>query len=301
MIGPMTDMTGKTVVITGANQGIGKASAVALGAMGARLVLVCRNEEKARAAIVDIEKAGAKDVSLIVGDMASQKEIRRVASEIQKKVDKLDVLLNNAGVLVPQRRTTVDGIEETFAINHLGYFLLTKLLRDLLEKSGNSRIVNVSSEAHRRGKMNFDDLQFERTSYSAMAAYSQSKLANILFTKELARKLAGTKVTANCLHPGVIASGFGHTYGGLFSFILTLGRPFLASTEDGAKTQVHLCSSPDVEGITGEYWDKCKIARPTRAAQNEGDAKRLWELSEDLVAKSATTTTSTSTTTSTTT
>jgi len=281
----MSDMTGKTVLITGANQGIGKASAIALGAMGAKLVLVCRSEEKAKAAIVDIEKAGAKDVTLIVGDVGSQKDIRRVASEVQKKVDKLDVLLNNAGVLVPQRRTTVDGIEETFAINHLGYFLLTKLLRDLLEKSGNSRIVNVSSEAHRRGKMNFDDLQFEKTSYSAMGAYSQSKLANILFTKELAKRLAGTKVTANCLHPGVIASGFGHTYGGLWSFVLTLGRPFLANTDDGAKTQVHLASSPEVEGITGEYWDKCKVARPTRAAQNEGDAKRLWEISEELVSK----------------
>ena len=282
-----TDMQGKTVLITGANQGIGKASAVALGAMGAKLLLVCRSEEKGKAAIVDIEKAGAKDVELIVGDMSSQKDIRRVASDVLRKVDKLDVLLNNAGLLVPQRRTTVDGIEETFALNHLGYFLLTKLLRELLEKSGPARIVSVSSDAHRNGKMNLDDLQFERTKYSAISAYAQSKLANILFTKELARRLSGTKVTANCLHPGVIASGFGHTYGGIFSFILKLGRPFLASTEDGAKTQVHLCSSPEVEGITGEYWDKCKIARPTRAALSEGDAKRLWEISEDLVAGSA--------------
>lgn len=280
-------MRGKTVVITGANQGIGKASAVALGAMGACLVLVCRNEEKAKAAIVDIERAGAKDVGLIVGDVSSQKDIRRIAAEIGRKVDKLDVLLNNAGVLVPERRTTVDGIEETFAINHLGYFLLTKLLREQLEKSGPSRIVSVSSEAHRSGKMNFDDLQYERTKYSAIAAYGQSKLANILFTKELARQLEGTKVTANCLHPGVIASGFGHTYGGIASFLLTLGRPFLASTEKGARTQVHLCSSPEVEGITGEYWDKSKIARPTKAAEKPEDAKRLWELSEALVKPSA--------------
>ena len=283
-------MKGKTVVITGANQGIGKASAVALGSMGARLVLVCRNEEKAKAAIADIERAGAKDVMLIVGDVSSQKDLRRVAAEIGRKVDKLDVLLNNAGVLVPSRRTTVDGIEETFAINHLGYFLLTKLLREQLEKSGPSRVVSVSSEAHRRGKMNWDDLQYERERYSAMAVYSQSKLANILFTKELARRLAGTKVTANCLHPGVIASGFGSTYGGVFKFLVTLARPFLASTEDGAKTQIHLCSSPDVEGITGEYWDKCKIARPTRLAQSAEDAKRLWDISEEMIAKSEVTT-----------
>ena len=281
------DMKGKTVLITGANQGIGKASAIALGAMGARLVLVCRNEEKGKAAVTEIESAGAKDVTLILGDMSSQKDIRRVAADVLKKTERLDVLLNNAGLLVPSRRTTVDGIEETFAVNHLGYFLLTKLLRELLEKSGPSRIVSVSSEAHRRGSMNFDDLQYERTNYSAFPVYSQSKLANILFTKELARQLAGTKVTANCLHPGVIASGFGHTYGGFFNFVLTLARPFLKSTEDGAKTQIYLCSSPDVANVTGEYFDKCKTRRPNREAEDAAAAKRLWELSEDLVANSA--------------
>src|SRR5882672_11022054 len=189
----MTDMQGKTVLITGANQGIGKASAIALGKLGAKLVLVCRNADKGRSAISDIEREGAKGVELLVGDMGSQAAIRRVAAEFKAKHDRLDVLLNNAGVLVTSRRITVDGIEETFAINHLGYFLLTNLLLDVLKASAPSRIVNVSSEAHRSGKMRWDDLQFKAGRYSAFRAYGQSKIANILFTRELARRLEGTR------------------------------------------------------------------------------------------------------------
>ena len=277
----MTDMNGKTVIITGANQGIGKASAIALGKMGAKLVIVCRNAEKARAAVKEIEEAGAKDVELLVGDMASQKDIRRIADEFKAKHDRLDVLLNNAGVLVTSRRTTVDGIEETFAINHLGYFLLTNLLLDVLKKSAPARIVNVSSEAHRNAKMHWDDLQFE-SGYGSFAAYGQSKLANILFTRELAKRLEGTKVTANCLHPGVIASGFGQTYGGFMSFVIKIAHPFMITPEKGARTQVWLASSPDVEGISGKYFDKCAEKRPNKAAQEEAAPKRLWEISEQL-------------------
>ena len=187
-------MQGKTVLITGANQGIGKAAAIALGKMGANLVLVCRNAEKARAAVADVEREGAKSVELLIGDMSSQADIRRVATEFKAKHDRLDVLLNNAGALVPSRRTTVDGIEETFGLNHLGYFLLTNLLLDVLKASAPSRIVSVSSEAHRRAKMRWDDLQFKKGSYSAMGAYGQSKLANILFTRALA---AGSPVDAD--------------------------------------------------------------------------------------------------------
>jgi NAD(P)-dependent dehydrogenase (short-subunit alcohol dehydrogenase family) len=284
----MPNMNGKTVLITGANQGIGKASAIALGRMGAKLVLVCRSEEKARAAIAEIEKAGAKNVELIQGDLGSLADVRRVAKDFLAKHTRLDVLLNNAGLIVPSRRTTVDGIEETFAVNHLAPFLLTNLLLDVLKKTPGARVVTVSSTAHRSGRMHWDDLQLAN-GYGAMKAYSQSKLCNILFTRELARRLEGTGVTANCLHPGVIASGFGQTYGGFLSVLVKLGKPFLSTTEDGAKTQVWLSSSPEVEGITGKYFDKCAEAKPSRFALEEGAPERLWDVSEKLVglAKSA--------------
>ncbi len=279
----MSDMHGKTVLITGANQGIGKASAIALGKMGAQLVLVCRNEEKARAAITDIQAAtGRNDVELVVADMASQADVRRAAAEFKAKHDRLDVLLNNAGVLVTSRRLTKDGIEETLAINHLAYFLLTNLLLDVLKKSAPSRIVSVSSTAHRGSRMRWDDLQYANTKYRAFNVYAQSKLANILFTTELARRLEGTRVTANCLHPGVIASGFGQTYGGFTSVIVKLASPFLGTPEKGAATSVYLASSPEVEGVTGKYFAKCAEARADRVAYDPADARRLWEISEGL-------------------
>ncbi len=275
-------MQGKTILITGANQGIGKAAAIVLGKLGAKLVLVCRNADKARAAVADIEREGAKGVELLVGDMASQADIRRVAAEFKAKHDRLDVLLNNAGALVTSRRTTVDGIEETFALNHLGYFLLTNLLLDVLKASAPSRIVNVSSEAHRGAKMHWDDLQFKKGSYSAMGAYGQSKLANILFTRALASRLEGSRVTANCLHPGIIASGFGTTYGGAAAAFFKVAHLFMISPEKGARTSIYLASSPEVEGVTGKYFDKCKERHPNRAAQEEGAPERLWAISEEL-------------------
>ena len=276
-------MQGKTVLITGANQGIGKAAAIALGKMGANLVLVCRNAEKARAAVADVEREGAKSVELLIGDMSSQADIRRVATEFKAKHDRLDVLLNNAGALVPSRRTTVDGIEETFGLNHLGYFLLTNLLLDVLKASAPSRIVSVSSEAHRGAKMHWDDLQF-KNGYSVMGAYGQSKLANILFTRALARRLEGTRVTANSLHPGIIGSGFGTTYGGAVSVLFKVAHLFMISSEAGAKTSVYLASSPEVEGVTGKYFDKCKERSPNRAAQEDDAPERLWAISEELTA-----------------
>jgi NAD(P)-dependent dehydrogenase (short-subunit alcohol dehydrogenase family) len=275
-------MQGKTVLITGANQGVGKASAIALGRLGARLVLVCRSAEKGRAAIADIEREGAKDVELLVGDMGSQADVRRVAAEFKAKHDRLDVLLNNAGVLVTSRRTTVDGIEETFAINHLGYFLLTHLLVDTLKASAPARVVSVSSEAHRRARMRWDDLEFKAGEYSSFAAYGQSKLSNILFTRELARRLDGTNVTANCLHPGVIASGFGHTYGGVISVVLKVASPFLMTPEKGARTSVFLASSAEVEGVSGKYFDKSKERLPSAEALADGAPERLWAISEEL-------------------
>ena len=274
-------MQGKTVLITGANQGIGKASAVALGKLGARLVIVCRNRQKGRAAVTEIQQSGVSDVELIVGDMSSQADIRRVADEFKARSDRLDVLLNNAGVLVTTKRTTVDGIEETFAINHLGYFLLTHLLLDTLKASAPSRIVSVSSEAHRRVPMRWDDLEFKKTEYSSFAAYGQSKLANILFTRELARRLEGTQVTANCLHPGVVATGFGSTDGGVMSVVMKVASPFLITAEKGARTSIFLASSPDVQGVSGKYFDKCKEKQPSPEALAAGGPERLWAISEE--------------------
>ena len=280
-------MQGKTVLITGANQGIGKASAINLARQGARVVLVSRNEAKGKAALEEVRAQAKGDPpELLVADLASLADVRRLAADFRRTHDRLDVLLNNAGLLVPTRRTTVDGIEETFAVNHLAPFVLTGELLNLLKATSGSHIVNVSSEAHRRATMNWDDLEY-RTGYGGLKVYSQSKLANVLFTYELSRRLQGTGITANCLHPGVIASGFGQTYKGVFSVLVRLARPFLLSTEEGARTSVYLASSPDVAGVTGKYFDKCKPVRSSAVSYDERSWTRLWEVSETMTSRVA--------------
>jgi NAD(P)-dependent dehydrogenase (short-subunit alcohol dehydrogenase family) len=276
-------MQGKTVLVTGANQGIGKATAIALAAKGAHVVLVARNADKGRAALAEVEAAGTGGAELIVADLSSQEQVRRTAAELKSRHARLDVLVNNAGVFVPERHTTVDGLEETFALNHLGYFLLTRELLDVLQAAPEARIVNVSSEAHRGARMRWDDLQFERTPFRGFKAYGQSKLANVLFTYELARRLEGTAVTVNCLHPGVIASGFGQTYGSAVSVLVKLARPFLLSTEEGARTSVYLASSPEVAGVTGKYFSKCKPVKSNAVSYDVQSQQKLWSLSEQLV------------------
>ena len=276
-------MQGKTVLVTGANQGIGKATAIAFAAKGAHVVLVARNAEKGRAALAEVQAAGSGGAELIVADLSSQEQVRRAAAELKANHRKLDVLVNNAGVYVPERHTTVDGLEETFALNHLGYFLLTRELLDVLQATAGARIVNVSSEAHRGARMRWDDLQFEKTPYSSFKAYGQSKLANVLFTYELARRLEGSGVTANCLHPGVIGSGFGQTYGGALSILVKIARPFMLSTEDGARTSVYLASSPEVAGVTGKYFSKCKAVKSNAVSYDVQSQQKLWSLSEQMV------------------
>jgi NAD(P)-dependent dehydrogenase (short-subunit alcohol dehydrogenase family) len=276
-------MQGKTVLVTGANQGIGKATAIALAAKGAHVVLVARNAEKGQAALAEVQAAGSGGAELIVADLSSQEQVRRTASELKARHPRLDVLVNNAGVYVPERHTTVDGLEETFGLNHLGYFLLTRELLDVLQATHGARIVNVSSEAHRGAKMRWDDLQFEKTGYSGFKAYGQSKLANVLFTYELARRLEGTGVTANCLHPGVIGSGFGQTYGGALSILVKIARPFMLSPEEGARTSVYLASSPEVAGVTGKYFSKCKPVKSNTVSYDVQSQQKLWSLSEQLV------------------
>ena len=284
-------MDGKTVVITGGNSGIGKAAAVALATAGARVVITARSEPRGAAARTAIAEASGSDaVELSVFDLADLGSVRAGASDLLDRCPRIDVLLNNAGLILSERTLSADGYEATFAINHLGPFLLTDLLLDRLKASAPSRIVNVASTAHtfaRRG-MEFDDLMAERE-YRSMKVYGRSKLANILFTTELARRLAGTGVTANSLHPGSVATGYardGDTTGFMAWGVKVFAHlPISLSPEQGARTSVYLCSSPEVAGVTGTYFAKCRPKTPSANARDADAAARLWEVSEELVAR----------------
>jgi NAD(P)-dependent dehydrogenase (short-subunit alcohol dehydrogenase family) len=282
------DMSGKTVVVTGGNSGIGFETAAALASMGARVLVTARNADKGRAAVAAMtQRLGAEgQVQLVVFDLADLASVRRGAAEILEQAPRLDVLVNNAGLVLTERATTADGYEATFATNHLGPFLLTNLLLDRITGSAPARIVNVASTAHNAARqgMPFDDLQSEKH-YRGMRVYGQSKLANILFTLELARRLEGTGVTANSLHPGTVRTGYGGDgdAGGFLGFGIKLASPFFLSAAKGALTSVYLSSSPDVEGVTGEYFVKCKPRQPRRWAQDPAAARRLWQVSEGLV------------------
>jgi NAD(P)-dependent dehydrogenase (short-subunit alcohol dehydrogenase family) len=272
-------MTGKICLVTGANSGIGKVTVRRLAEMGARVVMVCRNRERGQHALDEIRrKSGAASLELLCCDLSSQKAIRNLAIEFLERYDRLHVLVNNAGLMMRRRTLTEDGLESTFAVNHLAYFLLTNLLLDVIKISAPARIINVASIAHMAGAINFDDLQCER-SYSGMAAYRQSKLANILFTYEMARRLEGSGVTVNCLHPGVIATNLARDMPKVVDLAL---RAFLTSPEKGADTSVYLASSPEVEGVTGKYFDDREEARSNDESYNKDVARRLWEVSAHL-------------------
>jgi NAD(P)-dependent dehydrogenase (short-subunit alcohol dehydrogenase family) len=285
----VADMTGKTVVITGGNSGIGLSTAAALAGAGARVVITARDPGRAGTAVEEIgRRSGGASVERVLFDLSSLASVRAGASELLERCDRIDVLLNNAGVVLTDRRVTVDGLETTFVVNHLGHFLLTDLLLDRIKASAPARIVNVASTAHRgagRG-LDFDDLQSERA-YRGMQVYSKSKLANIYFTTELARRLAGTGVTANCLHPGTVATGYGRDGDahGFLSFGLKVIKPFILTPERGARTSIYLASSPEVAEVTGQYFARCRPARTSRLAKDHEAAVRLWEASEKLVAE----------------
>jgi len=284
-----TSMKGKRVILTGASRGIGRETALALGKMGADLSLIVRDPERGKAVAEEVRAAAggssAPDVEVFIADLSSIADVRRVGAEVLAKHDRIDVLVNNAGALLMERQVTKDGYEATFATNHLGYFVLTKVLLDAVKKAPAGRIVNVASEAHRGGSMKFDDLMGEKK-FSGWFAYSASKLANILFTAELARRLEGTNVTTNCLHPGVIASGFAHNNKGFVGFLAKLASPFLMSSENGAKTTLFLATDPSVATTSGLYFDKSKPRKPSREARDAAVAKRLWDVSEELIEKS---------------
>jgi len=274
-------IAGKTVLITGGTSGIGKAAATALAGMGAEVVVTGRNPEKAEKAVADIKRdSGGGEVSVILADLAKQADVRRIAQEFEATHDRLDVLVNNAGGIFSKREETPDGIEWTFAVNHLAPFLLTDLLLEKLKGSAPSRIITTSSQAQSFPQGDFFDLQSEKR-YSAFPAYGKSKLANILFTFELAERLKGTGVTANCFHPGAVNTNFGAS-GGVQTMLFNLFKPFMRSPEGGADTLVYLAASPDVEGMTGKYLSDRKIIIPSDLAYDEAARKRLWEESERL-------------------
>ena len=275
-------MGGKVVLITGGTSGIGKAAATALAGMGATVVITGRNEERGKRALQEIrEESGNDGVELILADLTVQDEVRRLAEELRERHNQLEVLVNNAGLVLSERTETPDGIETQLAINHLASFLLTNLLLDLLKESAPSRIVTVSSDAHRWAKIDLDDLQ-SRKRYRGMQVYGKTKLANIMFTYELAERLEGTGVTANCMHPGGVNTNFGNNQGGPMNLLFRLFKPFMRSPEQGADTLIYLASSPEVEGITGKYLADRKVKAASDAAYDETTRKRLWEASEEL-------------------
>jgi retinol dehydrogenase-14 len=275
-------MGGKTALITGGTSGIGKATAVALAAMGANVVVVGRNPERGLTALRDIKaQSHSESVELMLADLSVQSEVRRLADEFLERHDRLDVLANNAGLVQSKRTETTDGIETTLAINHLAPFLLTNLLLDRLKENAPSRVITVSSEAQRWGNIDFDDMQSTRK-YSGFPVYGMTKLANIMFTYELADRLKGTFVTANCLHPGAVSTNFGKNNAGPMALFFRVAKPFMRSPEQGADSLIWLASSADVDGVSGRYFSDRKEIEAKEVAHDEGARRRLWEISEEL-------------------
>jgi retinol dehydrogenase 14 len=276
-------MAGRTVLVTGGTGGIGLATAVGLAAMGARAAVTGRNRERAEAAARQVRSAGGGDVDVFVADLSSMAEVRRLAEEVLARLSVVDVLVNNVGGYWRSRHVTADGLERTFALNHVAPFLLTALLLDRLKESPSARVVTVSSNMHAFGKMDFDDLQGER-SYSGGRAYNQSKLANLLFTYELARRLDGTSVTATALHPGVVSTSFGaEDPARLQHLLLPVMRRFMKSPARGAVTSIHAASAPEIGTMSGQYLVKSKPKRSSKRSRDEAAADRLWRTSLDLV------------------
>lgn len=275
-------MSGRVCMVTGSNRGIGKATALGLARRGATVVMVCRDQGQGEAAVAELKvESGNPAVDLMLADLSSQASIRQLVADFRGRYQQLHVLVNNAGLTLKHRSVTVDGVETTFAVNHLAPFLLTNLLLDVLRASAPARIVNVSSMVHRWGTIDFDDLQGERA-YNMDRAYNQSKLADVLFTYELARRLEGTGVTVNCLQPGMVATDFAREYTGFKRFMVALLRPFMRTPAKGAETSVYLASSPEVEGVTGKYFASKKEAKSSKESHDAFLSKRLWEVSAHL-------------------
>ena len=280
-------MKNKVCVITGGTDGIGKAAAHGLAVQGARLLVHGRDPDKGARAVEELKaRSGNPAIEFLQADFSSLDDVRRLAATVLERTPRVDVLVNNAGSIFVKRALSKDGYEMTFAVNHLAPFLLTHLLLDALKSAGQSRIVTTASGAHRRAKIPFDDLQITRK-YTPMGAYGTSKLANILFTRALAKRLQGTAVTATCLHPGLVRTNFGrHNEGDVSSLakaIIGFVMRFARSPEKGAETVIYLASAPQVQGASGGYYVDCKPATTSSAAQDDSVAERLWQVSEQLV------------------
>jgi NAD(P)-dependent dehydrogenase (short-subunit alcohol dehydrogenase family) len=277
------NLNGKTIVITGATDGIGKVTARELAKAGAAITIVGRNAAKGERVVKDLRAAAGHDgVDFVQGDLLSLKGVRGAAETLKGRLKGIDVLINNAGAAFIKRGVTEDGVEQTFALNHLGYFLMTALLLDLLKTAPSARVVNVASGAHFGATLDLGDLQNAK-SYSGWRAYQQSKLANVYFTYELARRLQGTQVTANCLHPGFVASRFGDNNKGIGAMVFGFIKSIAAiSEEDGAKTSIYLAGSPEVAGVSGKYFDKCKPVRSSPVSYDDRVARALWRASETM-------------------
>jgi len=283
---PPASMSGKTCIVTGANSGIGKETALGLAQMGARVVMVCRNAEKGNAALEEIRReSGSSQVDLLIADMSSQASVRALAEQIQRKYPRLDVLVNNAGGASLARTLSADGVEMTLAANHLGAALLTLLLLDLLKASAPSRIVNVSSsEAQHPARLDTNDLQFERRKYSGIAAYRQSKLLMNAFTFELARRLASTGVTANCLHPGAVATNIwsSDALPLIGKLLVAVVKPFMLNSKQGAAVSLYLATSPEVAQVSGEYFVKSKPAKSNPLSRDPKLMAEVWLWTEKM-------------------
>lgn len=277
-------VTGKIALITGANSGMGKASTAILADMGYHVVMLCRDETRGRAAYDEITRVGGRMVDLMLCDLGDMGSIRGFVRNFRERFDRLDVLINNAGVITLDRRETADGLELQFGVNHIGHFMLTTSLLDLLERSGSGRIVVYSSGAHKMGKVHFDDINLRRR-YNVIRSYGQSKLANLYFARELARRLRerGSSITVNACHPGAVATqmgvdrntGFGKT-------VVRMMRPFFQTPEQGCRTAIYLATSEEVANLSGEYFYKCKVARTSRRSRDMEAARRLFDISEAI-------------------
>jgi NAD(P)-dependent dehydrogenase (short-subunit alcohol dehydrogenase family) len=281
-------MTGKLCLVTGGTSGIGKATALGLAKLKASVVIVGRDKERGESALKEISsKSGNQNVNLMLADFSSQQSIRQLAQEFKSNYEHLSVLVNNAGVFMLRHSVTVDGFEKTFEVNYLAPFLLTNLLLDLLKKSAPSRIVNVASASHYGEKIHFDDIEGEKH-FSGFRAYGQSKLACVLFTHNLARRLEGSGVTVNCLHPGFVRTNVARDNGLLIHFFYKLSGIFAVSPEKGAETVIYLSSSPEVSEVTGKYFTDKKEVRSSNESYDEKTSRRLWQLSEELTGLSIT-------------
>jgi len=275
-------MNGKVCLVTGATDGIGKVSARVLAEKGAKVIIVGRNPEKSATVLAELKSSsGNENIDLLMADLAVMQEVRDLAEQVISHYDRLDILLNNAGGYFAKHELTSDGLERTFALNHMSYFLLTNKLMELLKSSAPARIVNVSSDAHYGIDMEFENLNGEQE-YKAWKAYQKSKLANVLFTYELLKKVPAD-ITVNCLHPGFVATNFGHNNGGFFGPVLKIAQRISAiDPEEGAKTSIFLCSAPEVKGVSGKYFYKCQPKTSSRESRNMDTGKRLWQISSDI-------------------